>query len=141
MKITLCFAALCIFYTFVFVRCIRTMREQKKVLLEQQDVIKTQADVIAHALQVMIKTSGVLFREHRGCLDESMKTLVMVKDFDGLVAHLHTLLDPYNFKFTSEDVNVQPYGADDRIGWDTQIVTLEGYGPVGFLSKPFEMVQ
>ena len=34
------------------------------------------------------------------------------------------------------DFEVKPYIFDERINWDTHIVTLEGYGVLGFTDSP-----
>jgi hypothetical protein len=40
-------------------------------------------------------------------------------------------------KFKDEDLKVAPYGGvDKRCGWDTYIVTIEGYGVMGFTDGP-----
>jgi len=67
------------------------------------------------------------FREHRGTLADSMATVVEVADRAALVAHVENLLGH------AADIEVKPYGGvDQRNGWDTYIVTLAGYGVLGF---------
>jgi hypothetical protein len=72
------------------------------------------------------------FREHRGSLAASMATVVAL---DGtradLARHLRRILDPF-FCFTDDDITVKPYAFDLRVGWDTHIVTVRGYGVAGF---------
>ncbi len=71
------------------------------------------------------------FREHRGMLDDSMKTVVEVADREALVSLLQSRLrDGVTFK--DEDLKIEPYVYDKRIGWDTYIVTIKGYGVAGF---------
>lgn len=78
------------------------------------------------------------FREHRGGLSEAMETLKTFETQEQLVAHIRTLLSPYGFYFPAEAVEVKPYAdwPDTRIGWDkTLIVTVEGYGVIGFTDQ------
>lgn len=72
------------------------------------------------------------FREHRGGLAESMETTIELEDRAALIAHCRALLDQWYFSFRDEDLSVEPYGRDERIGWDTHIVTIKGYGVMGF---------
>ena len=70
------------------------------------------------------------FREHRGHLYDSMQTLVEVADRKALVEHINKLYQGYP-PVTEETLRIEPYGRDDRINWDTYIVTLPGYGVIG----------
>jgi len=74
----------------------------------------------------------VNFRWHRGGLAESMETVV---DFDGTREGLVVLLKldalPWFPALAPEHVKVERYTYDDRIGWDTHIVTVGGTA-VGF---------
>lgn len=72
------------------------------------------------------------FREHRGSLADSMATCIELLDKAALVAHCQRLLKPYNKSFEPEQLRVAPYCRDDRTGWDTHIVTIDGYGVMGF---------
>lgn len=75
-------------------------------------------------------------REHRGGLGESMQTMVNLEPKKAaLVAHINKTLAP-RFLTTAEDVNVTPYCFDERIGWDTYIVNVRGFGPWGFTDGP-----
>lgn len=78
------------------------------------------------------------FREHRGGLAESVETLTELSDRNALVNHCQSLLQPYSFHFEPSALKVEPYGGKDtRIGWDeTYIVTVEGYGVMGFTDAP-----
>lgn len=77
------------------------------------------------------------FREHRGSLDESMETCVELDDRADLVAHMRRQLAHYYFEFEDAQLKVEPYAIDKRIGWlDTHIVTIDGYGVVGFTDGP-----
>ena len=74
-------------------------------------------------------TGSILFREHRGMLDESMKTCRAVKDIE-------ELREIVNERCGQGEVTVKSYVYDDRIHWDTQIVCVNG-NAVGFTSSPF----
>jgi hypothetical protein len=84
------------------------------------------------------KECDMRFRENRGSLDESLKTLVKLENRDALVKHCQKLLAPYNFRFDQsalEILEISPYssGPDKRTGWKcTYIVRIEGYGVMGF---------
>jgi hypothetical protein len=81
-----------------------------------------------------------LFREHRGGLSESMATLVEVEDLEALTDHIAKLLAPYDFRVVASALEILPYGpVDERNGWHTHIVKLQGYGVVGFLSEAFSI--
>lgn len=95
-----------------------------------------------------------LYRKHRGSLDESLKTTVIVKNIDDIRNIIYEDLlmwedalkkDGMLFNKNSFDINIGPYGRqlDNRCGWYTQLVTadLEEKGKfivIGFLSEPLE---
>lgn len=66
---------------------------------------------------------SVLYRDHRGGLDDSMQT-VQELDLQGIQDHLHKLFGP-------GIIEVKKYGFDPRINWDTHVVTHNGRA-VGF---------
>jgi hypothetical protein len=74
------------------------------------------------------------FREHRGTLAESMATVVEVVSIDELLAHLGPIVAPV--PLTAERLYIAHYAIDPRIGWDTYIVCITGYGVAGFLNGP-----
>jgi hypothetical protein len=78
------------------------------------------------------------FREHRGGLAESMETVVEVANRVELIIHLAHLMERYPGTVVDfQKIKIEPYGGwDERIGWDTYIVTLEGYGVLGFTNGP-----
>jgi len=80
----------------------------------------------------------VKFREHCGGLAESMETVVEVSDHGALLEHIRKLAEPWPTfpPVTPETVHIKPYGRDDRIGWNTHIVTVDGYGVLGFTDGP-----
>lgn len=81
------------------------------------------------------------YRPHKGSLADSMALVVEITGGRyGLITHLRKELSPWptldHFHFDA--VHVTPYyGDDDRIGWkDVHIVTLDGYGVLGFCEGP-----
>ncbi len=75
------------------------------------------------------------FREHRRSLNASMKTLVALRDRNDLVKHCEHIVGE---TFEPTALRVEPYdnGPDNRIGWlTTFIVTLDGYGVMGFIDS------
>ncbi|MFZ2509085.1 MAG: hypothetical protein WAW79_11515 [Steroidobacteraceae bacterium] len=78
------------------------------------------------------------FREHRGSLDNSMETVVELADHAALMDHLRALAKPWPTfpPINEKTVSVVPYCRDERIGWDTHIVRLVGYGVLGYTDGP-----
>ncbi|MGB2629071.1 MAG: hypothetical protein WAK20_19960 [Candidatus Acidiferrum sp.] len=78
------------------------------------------------------------FREHRGHYDDSMKTVVSCRSLDELERIAKEVLAPFPISSGQfEGIEVKPYGGvDPRNGWDTHIVTLPGYGVLGFTDGP-----
>lgn len=78
------------------------------------------------------------YRPHKGSLDESMKYAVDVEGRAGLIAHLRKELDGWQVDIDDDKVRVQPYVMHDAFaGWkDVHIVTLDGYGVLGFCEGP-----
>ncbi len=83
------------------------------------------------------------FRHHRGSLEDSMKTCVIVNNREDLAIELSK---PDDFLFsiiTPDQLIIKPYCFDSRIGWNTQIVLVkpkcitQDIFPVGFLSDKF----
>lgn len=80
--------------------------------------------------------SVTLYRDHRGGLADSMDTVRKVSSRQELIDYLRRDLSAWKFEFPDEAVKIEPYGYDARINWDTYIVTVEGFGPVGFTNGP-----
>lgn len=80
----------------------------------------------------------VKYRDHRGGLAESMATQQEFKDRAGLVEYLRQDLAHYGIMVSDADVVIEPYAQDDRIDWDTWIVTVKGVGVVGFTDGNFK---
>jgi len=89
------------------------------------------------------------FRWHRGGLDESMATVIDVESFE----HLRLLIQERDQRTFPDmpvtiEMKVEPYGFDDRINWNTYIVTKriveanESFMACGFTNGPlFREVQ
>lgn len=65
-----------------------------------------------------------------------MRDMVVVDGRDGLAKHLSD--QPLLPEIAPDDLKIEPYGGDDpRIGWkDVHIVTLPGFGVLGFCEGP-----
>lgn len=79
------------------------------------------------------------YRPHRGTLADSMREVAEIMSFDELVRHMRNEVlswYPPDELPTPENVQVKPYGRDDRIGWDTTyMVTVKGQA-WGFTDGP-----
>jgi hypothetical protein len=79
-------------------------------------------------------------REHRGLLTDSMETCIEIEPTrDALESAIKESL-LYFFHFEKKNIHVEPYGYDDRIKWDTHIVTIYGYGVYGFTDGPLNVL-
>ncbi len=77
------------------------------------------------------------YRDHRWSLAEGLATTREVADRRGLLAYLREDLGRYGYEFADRALRIEPYARDDRIGWlDTHIVTIDGFGVVGFTDGP-----
>ncbi len=76
-----------------------------------------------------------LYRPHRGTLDTAMAEVVEISGREELVAHLRKVwMNEVNE--SGLNVTVENYGGiDERIGWDTHIVLVDGK-PYGFTDGP-----
>ena len=86
-----------------------------------------------------------LFRQHRGSLEESLKTTVIVRNN---VEITYAIIDWFktqvelDFRKVWSSILIEQYGKDNfdkRIGWYTHIVKFEIEGKIvvaGFLSEP-----
>lgn len=87
-----------------------------------------------------------LFRKHRGMLEDSLKTTVIVKTHGELVQALFNDSEQWPSMNRDFKVKIEPYPNmencfDKRCGWYTQMVLSdrheEGkFQPEGFLSEP-----
>lgn len=80
------------------------------------------------------------YRPHKWLLADSMAECADVDGRAGLIEHLRKELSPWPTLdgFADNAIHVDPYCAgDDRIGWkDVWIITLDGYGVLGFCDGP-----
>ncbi len=111
-------------------------------------------------ISAIYQPKGLLFRFHRGSLDESMKTIKRFYDIESLAYHISQEFidfEPTNtnlgkieqhssghtLPFAGFLLKIKYYCFDERIGWDTYIVTAkftaysDDYIPVGFLNGNF----
>ena len=78
----------------------------------------------------------MLYRDHKGGLSESMRTVVEVDTREELEAHVRKKFPDFR------ELIIEPYGFDDRIMWDTYIVVIRYENdpvkyPVGFINGQF----
>jgi len=78
----------------------------------------------------------VLFRPHRSTLDKAMAEVKAFKSKADLVSFLNEDLAHYRMKVDESKLRIEPYGYDDRIGWDTYIISMDGFGVFGFTNGP-----
>lgn len=82
------------------------------------------------------------YRDHRGGLAESLKTQQTFATRKELVDYLRRDLSKYSFPVRDSDVLVEKYGKmpDTRMNppWNTHIVVVHNFGPVGFTDGPVE---
>lgn len=86
-----------------------------------------------------------IFRYHRGGLEDSLKTVVLVKSLKDIEKIAMDFWSDFNLTDKKINIKVQPYlpEIDYRIGWFTQIVMCDFpdpgvFYPIGFLSEPFQ---
>lgn len=73
---------------------------------------------------------SILYRSHRGTLEESMKTVCEVNSKQELANHIS---EEFGLFINPNDLTVRWYCADNRIGWGKcYIVTLPDFGVLGF---------
>lgn len=76
------------------------------------------------------------FREHRALLADSLETTVEVEGRAGLVEHLRLKFWGSGWPVLDFDaIDVDPYAYDERAWGKTYIVTLAGYGVLGFTDE------
>jgi hypothetical protein len=83
----------------------------------------------------------MIFREHRGSLNDSMKTRVVLPDRATLIEHCRQVLSCWPTAPKVDDstlwVHIYTDLPDDRTGWiKTYMVGVYGYGVVGFTDGP-----
>ena len=82
----------------------------------------------------------MIFREHRGGLEESMATCIILPSRHALLLHIRKLLLPFGVYVKDEKLHIREYNGgrgDNRIGWRAlYVVTLDDYGVVGWTNAP-----
>lgn len=68
-------------------------------------------------------------REHRGGLAESLATVFEIETKEDLIREINERLDGH---FRPSEVQFIHQGKDERIGWDTYLVSVQGYGVFGY---------
>lgn len=76
------------------------------------------------------------FRDHKGSLSESMKTVQEFKSKQDLIDYARNELSKFSVEFEDCLLRIRNYGYDKRTGWNTHIVVIEGYGVFGFTDGP-----
>lgn len=78
-------------------------------------------------------------RQHRGQLANSMATVIEIAPYrSSLALAVNDEMAEFGFAVAEEAIHVEHCGRDDRNGWDTHIVTIDGYGVYGFVDGPLE---
>jgi hypothetical protein len=79
----------------------------------------------------------IKYRDHRGGLDESLKTYQEFETMDQVREYVTKLLWPFYVDVTKENFHSEFYcNEDKRIGWKPVcIVTVDGFGVVGWSDK------
>jgi hypothetical protein len=75
------------------------------------------------------------YRDHRGGLAESMATAQEFDSKESLLNYLDANYGEYSNNIDISKITIKPYKFDPRIGWDSHIVHLEGYGVFGFTDQ------
>jgi hypothetical protein len=81
----------------------------------------------------------VRFRERRDRVDESLQTIVELKDRAALVDHCRRLIESEGTPVSTLTVSIIPYDLtpDAQTGWEcTYLVMAYGYGPIGYTDGP-----
>lgn len=92
--------------------------------------IESTAKVIS--AKVEQKCNKIKFRPHRGDLVESMNEMIEVESKSELIDILRKELEKYGIFISDEAVKIEPCGFDNRINWDTYVVTSDGCVVIGY---------
>lgn len=77
-------------------------------------------------------------REHRGSLVDSMATVIEIEPTQAaLDAHIAKTLAPFGF-VPKKPAVLDRFTYDERIGWNSYLVFIEGYGVFGFTDGPLK---
>jgi hypothetical protein len=74
---------------------------------------------------------SLLFRPHRGSLEESLALVVELESWTALVDYVVEYVKPER-EITANDVVLKYLGYDERCSWDTTLVSVKNYGVAGF---------
>ena len=74
----------------------------------------------------------ILYRPQRGSLDEAMAEL---KEFSSVKEMLEYLVKEHEKAFDISDIYISYYGYDERIEWETYIVTVGRYYTEDYLKE------
>lgn len=128
-------------------RVIDVMRQRLKVRFPEWDdnislefavvcILKSiEEGRIGPSLWEEIPAKKFKYRDHKGSLEESLKTVQEFNNRTELVDYLKTNLP--EIKFSGEDVSIDPYTYDERLKWDVHVVTISG-DAVGFTNGPVD---
>ncbi|MDB5037537.1 MAG: hypothetical protein JWQ35_1065 [Bacteriovoracaceae bacterium] len=93
------------------------------------------------AVGINAPTKGLLVRQHRGSLNQSMKTVVEIEPT--IEALSKWISESMGEHIDPAKIHVEPYGFgsdepafDTRIGWTTFTVSIDGFGLFGFSNGP-----
>ena len=75
------------------------------------------------------------FRKHRGGLEESLQTAFSVCSRQDIVDAYNTDFKKLAPQATVKNLTTKYQGYDDRIGWDTHMIRINGR-PYGFTDGP-----
>jgi hypothetical protein len=81
----------------------------------------------------------VWFRERRERVDESLQSIVELKDRAALVDHCRWLIESEGTPVSTPAFSIIPYDLtpDAQTGWGcTYLVMVYGYGPIGYTNGP-----
>ena len=76
------------------------------------------------------KFSKMRYRDHRGTLKESMKTVIEVSSINDIICHLNKDYKRFNKKI--KEIKFERVGLDERIKWDTYYVLQRFKGENNF---------
>ena len=78
---------------------------------------------------------SIKYRDHRGSLSDSMETEQTFETADALFAYLRTEVVKLGFGAEEGEFTCASHGLDNRIDWDCHLISLTGFGPLGFTDR------
>lgn len=74
-------------------------------------------------------------RQHRGTLIDSLKTVIQIPATkEDLIDHINNVMN-LPVKFGTGSIRIVNQGKDDRIGWDSHLIVVEGLGVFGYCDQ------